>query len=81
MISLFAGTITPDGWAYSDGSLISIEDNPNLYSLIGTSYGGDGQSQFALPDLRGRAPIGIGQGNGLSDISLGQMIGSPNFLP
>lgn len=61
-IRLFGGTFAPAGWALCDGSLQSIAQNEALFQLIGTIYGGDGQSTFALPDLRGRLPIHQGQG-------------------
>lgn len=56
-IRLFAGNFAPQGWAFCDGSLLPISANETLFNLIGTTYGGDGQSTFALPDLRGRAPV------------------------
>lgn len=56
-IRLFAGNFAPQGWALCDGSLLPISGNDVLFALIGTTYGGDGQSTFALPDLRGRAPV------------------------
>jgi microcystin-dependent protein len=56
-IILFAGTYAPNGWAFCDGSPLSIAEFDALYNLIGTTYGGDGQTSFNLPDLRGRAPI------------------------
>ncbi|MGO4537881.1 phage tail protein [Paenibacillus sp. 2TAB19] len=56
-IRMFAGAYAPVGWALCDGSLIRISDNEALYTLLGTTYGGDGQTTFALPDLRGRVPI------------------------
>lgn len=62
----------PRGWAETNGQLISIAQNTALFSLIGTTYGGNGQTTFALPDLRGRTPIHVGQGPGLSPIQLGQ---------
>lgn len=61
-IRMFAGTYAPDGWAFCDGQLLSIPQYDALFSLIGTTYGGDGVTNFALPDLRGRVPID--QGNG-----------------
>ncbi len=63
-IRIFAGNYAPAGWQICDGSLLAISDNDVLFSLIGTTYGGDGHTTFALPDLRGRLPVG--QGNGLS---------------
>lgn len=56
-IRMFAGNFAPQGWAFCDGQLLSISENAGLFTLIGTTYGGDGQQTFALPDLRGRAPI------------------------
>jgi microcystin-dependent protein len=60
---MFAGNFAPAGWAFCEGQLLPISENETLFQLIGTTYGGDGQSTFALPDLRGRVPIH--QGNGL----------------
>lgn len=71
-IRLFAGNFAPAGWAFCDGSLMSIAENEVLFVLIGTTYGGDGQSTFALPDLRGRVPLHMGQGPGLSNRVVGQ---------
>lgn len=65
----------PRGWALCDGSLLSINQNTALFALLGTTYGGNGTTTFALPDLRGRAPIGQGQGPGLSQIVQGEMSG------
>lgn len=59
-IRMFAGTFAPQGWAFCDGQLMAISENDALFNLIGTTYGGDGQSTFALPDLRGRAPVHMG---------------------
>ncbi|MFY9556236.1 MAG: tail fiber protein [Blastocatellia bacterium] len=61
-IRMFAGNFAPAGWMFCDGQLLPISENETLFNLIGTTYGGDGQSTFALPDLRGRIPIH--QGNG-----------------
>jgi microcystin-dependent protein len=61
-LRIFAGNFAPAGWLFCDGQLLPISENETLFNLIGTSYGGDGQSTFALPDLRGRLPIH--QGNG-----------------
>lgn len=66
----------PRGWALCDGALLSISQNTALFSLLGTQYGGNGTSTFALPDLRGRLPVGFGQGPGLSDVSIGESGGS-----
>jgi microcystin-dependent protein len=61
-ITMFAGNFAPAGWMFCEGQLISISENETLFQLIGTTYGGDGQSTFALPDLRGRLPIHMGNG-------------------
>lgn len=75
-IKLFAGNFAIMGHAFCDGSLQSIADNTALFSLLGTTYGGDGQDTFALPDLRGRVPIHQGQGPGLSNRVIGEMAGT-----
>jgi microcystin-dependent protein len=66
----------PVGWALCDGQLLAISGNDALFALIGTTYGGDGQNSFALPDLRGRAPIHVGQGSGLTNRTIGERAGS-----
>ncbi|EDP95989.1 tail fiber protein [Kordia algicida OT-1] len=71
-IVMFAGNFAPRGWALCEGQLLPINQNQALFSLLGTTYGGDGRTTFALPDLRGRSPIQQGRGPGLSDIKLGQ---------
>jgi microcystin-dependent protein len=76
-ICLFAGNFAPRSWAFCQGQLLSIAQNEALFALIGTIYGGDGQNTFALPDFRGRIPVGAGQGPGLSNISLGEQAGTP----
>jgi microcystin-dependent protein len=63
-IRMFAGNFAPAGWMFCDGSLLPISEYETLFNLIGTTYGGDGQSTFALPDLRGRVPIHMGTGGG-----------------
>lgn len=75
-IRIFAGNFAPKGWARCDGQLLPISQNTALFSLLGTFYGGDGKSTFALPNLEGSAPIHQGQGPGLSDYFLGQASGS-----
>lgn len=75
-IVLFAGNFAPRGWAFCQGQILAISTNTALFSILGTTYGGNGQTTFALPDLRGRAPIGAGQGPGLSAVQLGQQAGS-----
>lgn len=74
-IILFGGNFAPQGWAFCNGQLLPISQNAALFSLLGTIYGGDGVRTFALPDLRGRAPIHFGQGPGLSNYALGQVGG------
>lgn len=75
-IRVFGGNFAPVGWAFCDGRLLAIAENDVLFNLIGTTYGGDGQTTFALPDLRGRVPLHMGQGNGLSPRVLGQQGGA-----
>lgn len=65
----------PRGWAFCDGQILPINQNQSLYSLLGTTYGGDGRTSFALPDLRGRTPIHVGRSNGGEDHGLGQKSG------
>lgn len=65
-IRLFAGNFAPAGWAFCNGAALSIAENDTLFNLIGTTYGGDGQNYFNLPDLRGRIPVHPGQGPGIS---------------
>jgi microcystin-dependent protein len=77
-ISMFGGNFAPRGWAFCDGQLLSISQNTALFSLLGTTYGGDGRTTFALPDLRGRVPLHQGQGPGLGSYTLGQNGGSEN---
>ncbi|MGY2894898.1 phage tail protein [Deinococcus sp. UYEF24] len=74
-IRLFAGNFAPANWAFCDGNLLSISDYDTLFNLIGTTYGGDGQNTFALPDLRGRVPLHQGQSGG-SPYVLGQSAGT-----
>ena len=71
-IMVFAGNFAPQGWAQCNGQLMPISQYDALFSLIGTTYGGDGQTTFALPDLRSRVPIHQGQGPGLSNYTLGE---------
>lgn len=75
-IKMFGGNFAPRGYALCQGQLLSIAQNTALFSLLGTTYGGNGQTTFALPDLRGRSPIGFGQGPGLSPIDLGEFAGT-----
>lgn len=75
-IAWVAFNYAPNGWAFCDGQLLLINQNPALYSLLGTTYGGNGVTTFALPDLRGRSPIGMGAGTGLTNRTLGSYGGS-----
>lgn len=75
-IRYFAGNYAPRDWALAQGQLLPISQNQALYSILGTTYGGDGRNTFGLPDLRGRTAIGAGQGPGLSQRGLGQALGS-----
>lgn len=75
-IRIFAGNFAPRGWAFCDGQLLEISQNTALFSLIGTTYGGDGRTTTALPNMQGRAPMGPGRGPGLTARSLGQRVGA-----
>ena len=75
-IRIFPFNFPPKGWAWCDGQLMALSQNTALFSLLGTTYGGDGKSNFALPDLQGRAPMHPGQGPGLSLHDLGETGGS-----
>jgi len=69
---VFAGNFAPRGWALAQGQNMAVSTNTALFSLLGTTYGGNGQTTFALPDTRGRSVVGAGQGTGLSNYQLGQ---------
>lgn len=75
-IRIFAGNFAPRSWAFCEGQLLAISQNSALFSILGTTYGGDGRTTFGLPDLRGRVPIGEGNGPGLTDRRLGAKGGS-----
>jgi microcystin-dependent protein len=75
-VRMFAGNFAPRGWAKCEGQLVQISQNTALFSLLGTIYGGDGRSTFALPDLRGRVPVGVGNGSGLPTVSQGARFGN-----
>lgn len=77
-IRIFGFAYAPRNWALCQGQLLPINQNQALFSLLGTTYGGNGQTTFALPDFRGRAPIHMGQGNGLPNFNLGQAGGEEN---
>lgn len=74
-IAIFCGNFAPAGWAFCDGSLLLISEYDALFQLIGTTYGGDGEETFALPDLRGRAPMHAGSGAGLTNRIIGETAG------
>jgi microcystin-dependent protein len=74
-IRIFPFSFAPTGWAFCDGQLLPVSQNTALFSLLGTTYGGNGQSTFALPDLQGSAPMQPGQGQGLSERLLGETSG------
>lgn len=75
-IIMFGGNFAPQGWAFCNGQLLSIADNDVLFALIGTTYGGDGQNTFGVPDLRGRVPVHQGTGPGLSTKVIGEKSGT-----
>ncbi len=74
-ILMFAGNFAPRGWAFCDGQILPISQNQALFSLLGTTYGGDGRTTFALPELRGRVAMHPGTGPGLSSRQLGEKSG------
>jgi len=74
-IRIFPFNFAPTGWAFCDGQLMPISQNTALFALLGTTYGGDGKSTFALPNLQGSAPMQQGQGQGLTDRFLGEQSG------
>ena len=78
MLALFGFNFQPRGWAFCNGQLIPIAQNSALFALLGTTFGGDGQTTFALPDLRGRVAVGMGTGPGLSSYVMGQVSGTEN---
>lgn len=71
-VKLFAGNFAPRNWAFCEGQVLSINQYQALFSLLGTTYGGDGRTTFALPDLRGRVPVGVGTGRDLDPVRLGE---------
>ena len=75
-IRIFPFNFAPKGWAFCDGQLLPLSQNTALFSLLGTTYGGDGKSNFGLPNMQGNAPMHPGQGPGLSLHDLGEMSGS-----
>ena len=79
-IQFFAGNFAPRGWAFCNGQTLQIAQYTALFSILGTTYGGDGRVTFNLPDLRGRSPLHVGQGPGLSSRQLGQKGGAETNL-
>jgi microcystin-dependent protein len=77
-IRMFAGNFAPRTWAFCNAQLLPIAQNTALFSILGTTYGGNGQTTFGLPDFRGRTAVGTGTGPGLSNVQLGEMAGTPN---
>lgn len=77
-VTMFAGNFAPKSWAFCQGQIMTIASNTALFSILGTTYGGNGTTTFGLPDLRGRSVVSTGQGPGLSNYSLGQMTGAPS---
>ncbi|MFB2760006.1 phage tail protein [Shewanella xiamenensis] len=75
---MFAGTFAPRGWALCNGQLLAISTNSALFSILGTTYGGNGTTTFGLPNLQSRTPVGTGTGTGLSNVVLGQVAGVEN---
>lgn len=75
-IRLFAGNYAPEGWAFCDGTVLSISGHDTLYAVLGTMYGGDGITNFALPDLRSRVPVHQGPGPGLTPRIIGAKLGT-----
>src|SRR5690606_41832021 len=78
IVKLFAGNFPPRGWAFCNGQIMSIAQNTALYSILGTTYGGDGRTTFALPNLGGRVPVGTGKSTTGSNYTAGQMAGQEN---
>ena len=76
-IRMFAGTFAPRNWLFCNGQTMSIAQNTAMFSLLGTTYGGNGQTTFGIPDFRGRVAVGTGTGPGLPNIQLGQIAGTP----
>lgn len=77
-IKMFGGNFAPAGFSFCNGALLAISQNQALFALLGTTYGGDGVNTFALPDLRGRIPLGLGQGPGLTNRPQGEKAGVEN---
>ncbi|MDQ3109511.1 MAG: tail fiber protein [Bacteroidota bacterium] len=80
VVTMVAYDFAPKNWAYCNGQLLPIAQNQALFSLLGTTFGGNGVNTFALPDFRGRIAPGTGQGNGLSNYTLGEVTGTENVI-
>jgi microcystin-dependent protein len=80
-MKLFAGSFAPRNYAFAHGQQLGIGQYPALFAVLGTSYGGNGSTTFALPDMRGRVPIGAGMGPGLNNVNLGQRSGDEWTVP
>ncbi len=76
VVTMVAYDFAPKNWGYCNGQLLAIAQNTALFSLLGTTYGGNGVTTFALPNLQGRVPVGVGQGPGLSNCTLGEVTGT-----
>lgn len=76
VVTTFAGNFAPRTWAFCNGQQLTVSQNQALFSIIGNKFGGDGQTYFNLPDLRGRAPVGAGNGQGITPYQLGQASGT-----
>jgi len=79
-VKLYAGNEPPKGWFICDGQLLIITEYPDLFAIIGTTYGGDGSTTFALPDMRGRAVVGAGKGDGLTSREIGELFGAETTI-
>ena len=75
MLAMFVGSVVPDGWLAADGSLLGVPQTYHLFEVLGTAFGGNGTTDFALPNLTGAAPVGAGEGAGLESVALGQKAG------
>jgi len=80
VVTTVAYDFAPKNWAFCDGQILAIAQNQALFSLLGTTYGGNGVQTFALPDLRGRTAVGLGQGQGLSNYTLGEVTGTESVI-
>ncbi len=80
VVTMVAYDFAPKNWAFCNGQILPIAQNQALFSLLGTTYGGNGVNTFALPNLMGRTPVGLGQGQGLSNYTLGEVTGTENTI-